>query len=258
VALFCSIKLSDKLKFTNKRRKELNEKKKEIIKLIIKLAVIAVIAALVAINYNTLTNIDIRQLVASSENELTAAATIVGIYGLKGIVFVIPASLIYISVGMAFSPLTAVAVNMLGISLEVIVSYLFGIMLGGEYVENLLKKNKGGRKLLELKEQNKQSSVFIVRLLPVFPIDFASLFFGSVRFPFPKYFILSVLGIAPRVILFTILGDKVYDLIPMKLIITVILALLPVAAVAILIKWIVSKKKSRDKNGELVEKQDRI
>ena len=240
------------------RRFVLNEKKKEIIGLIIKLAVILVIAALVAINYNTLTNIDIRRLVASSKNELAAAATIVGIYGLKGIVFVIPASLIYISVGMAFSPLKAVAVNMLGISLEVIVSYLFGIMLGGEYVENLLKKNRGGRKLLELKEQNKQSSVFIVRLLPVFPIDFASLFFGSVRFSFPKYFILSVLGIAPRVILFTILGDKVYDLIPMKLIIKIIIVLLPVAAAVILVKWLVDRKKKRNENDGLVEKQDRI
>ncbi len=236
----------------------MKENKKEILKLGLKLSIIVIIMILAIVYYDRLTNIDIRQLVSSSSSEVAAALSVVGIYALKGIVFVIPASLIYISVGMAFSPLTAVIVNIAGISVEVIVSYLFGLMLGGEYVENLLKKNKGGRKLLELKQQNKQSSVFIVRLLPVFPIDFASLFFGSVKFSFPKYFILSVLGIAPRVILFTLLGDKVYDLIPMKLIITVILALLPVAAVAILVKWIISKKKSRDENGGLVEKQDQI
>jgi uncharacterized membrane protein YdjX (TVP38/TMEM64 family) len=185
--------------------------------------------------------------VSSSSSEVAAALSVVGIYALKGIVFVIPASLIYISVGMAFSPLTAVIVNIAGISVEVIVSYLFGLMLGGEYVENLLKKNKGGRKLLELREQNKQSSIFIIRLLPVFPIDFASLFFGSVKFSFPKYLILSVLGIAPRVILFTLLGDKVYDLIPMSLIIKIIIAVIPVLAVAIIVKWAVSRRKNTDK-----------
>lgn len=236
----------------------MNEKKKEIVKLIIKLTVIAVIAVLVIINYNTLTNIDIRQLVSSSKNELTAGAAVVGIYGLKGIVFVIPAMLVYVSVGMAFSPVKACIVNMLGIAVEVTVSYLFGLFLGGEYVENLLKKNRGGRKILELKEQNKQSSVFIVRFLPVFPIDFTSLFFGSVKFPFPKFLIFSILGIAPRVILFTILGDKVYDYIPMKLIITIIIALLPVAAIAVLVKWFVSKKKKQNGDGEAVEKSDSI
>ena len=226
----------------------MNDKTKEILKLTIKIAVILLILVLVILNYNTLTNIDIRALVASSENELTAGAAVVGIYALKGIVFVIPASLIYISVGMAFSPVKACIVNMLGIAVEIIVSYVFGLLLGGEYVENLLKKNKGGRKLLELREQNKQSSVFIVRFLPVFPIDFTSLFFGSVKLPFIKYFVFSFLGLVPRVILFTILGDRVYDLIPMKLIIKIIIALLPVAAVAILVKWMISKKKNQSDN----------
>ncbi len=222
----------------------MKENKKEIIKLLLKLSVIIAIMILAIVYYDELTHIDVRQLVASSSSEITAGLSVVGVYALKGIVFVIPASLIYISVGMAFSPLTAVIVNIAGITVEVIVSYLFGLMLGGEYVENLLEKNKGGRKLLELKEQNRQSSIFIIRLLPVFPIDFASLFFGSVKFSFPKYLILSVLGIAPRVILFTLLGDKVYDLIPMTLIIKIIIAVIPVAVIAILAKWIYSRKKN--------------
>ena len=222
----------------------MKENKKEIIKLLLKLSVIIAIMILAIVYYDELTHIDVRQLVASSSSEITAGLSVVGVYALKGIVFVIPASLIYISVGMAFSPLTAVIVNIAGITVEVIVSYLFGLMLGGEYVENLLKKNKGGRKLLELKAQNRQSSIFIIRLLPVFPIDFASLFFGSVKFSFPKYLILSVLGIAPRVILFTLLGDKVYDLIPMTIIIKIIIAVIPVAVIAILAKWIYSRKKN--------------
>ncbi len=220
--------------------------KKEIAGLALKLGVIIALFAAVLLNYDRLVNIDIRALVEGSGSELTAAASIVGIYALKGLVFVIPASLVYISVGMAFSPLKACIINMLGIAVEITVSYLFGLFVGGDYVEGLLQKNKGGRKLLSLKEQKKQSSVIAVRFLPVFPIDFTSLFFGSMKMSFPKYFLFSLIGLAPRVLLFTVLGDKVYDLIPMKFIVTAIIVLVAVAAVAIPVKWIVSKRKKSE------------
>ena len=224
----------------------LRESKKDLVKLILKIAFILAILAAVIINYNRLVNIDIRALVASSSSETAAAAAITGIYALKGMVFVIPASLVYISVGMAFSPVKACIINMIGIAVEITVSYLFGLFVGGDYVENLLKKNKGGRKILELKEQNKQSSVILIRFLPVFPIDFTSLFFGSVKMNFPKYFLFSLLGLAPRVILFTLLGDRVYDLIPMPVIIKIIIALIPVAAAVMLISHIVKKRRKTE------------
>ena len=228
--------------------KKLSEKTKDILKLILKLVFVAAVFIAVVVNYDRLVNIDIRALVSGSTSETAAAAGVVGIYALKGMVFVIPASLIYISVGMAFSPLKACIINMLGIAAEVTVSYFFGRFVGGEYVEKLLSKNKGGKKLLSLKEQKKQSSVIAVRFLPVFPIDFTSLFFGSMKMPFLKYLIFSIIGLAPRVLLFTVLGDKVYDLIPMKIIVRVIIAVIPIAVAVFLIKWIVSRKKSTKEN----------
>lgn len=222
----------------------MKRKQKEILKLSIKLIFILVIMAVVVLNYDSLTNIDVRALVSSASSPAAAYAIVLSVYIVKGIVFVIPASLIYISVGMAFSPLTAVILNVAGIALEVMVSYLIGRFLGGDYVTGLLERNKGGKKLLEFKEKNGKASVFIIRFLPVFPIDFSSLFFGSMKLAFFKHLIFSVLGIAPRVILFTVLGDKIYDYIPMSLIIKVIILLIPIAALSIIIKWIISKKKS--------------
>lgn len=57
-----------------------------------------------------------------------------------------------------------------------------------------------------------------------------------------SYLLLSVAGIAPRVILFTLLGDTIYDYIPMKLIITLILIAVPAAAVAILARVLYRRK----------------
>lgn len=223
----------------------ITEKKKEILKAALKIAVALAVFIAVLCNYDTLTHLDMRTLAAAAPSLLAAVLTVLGVYVLKGLVFVIPASLFYISVGMAFEPLTAVAVNLAGILLEVTVSYVFGRFLGGAYITKLLQSKKGGQRILEM--QNKRSgaaSVFVMRLLPVFPIDFVSLFLGGSKYPFVKYLLLSVAGIAPRVILFTLLGDTIYDYIPMRLIITLIVIAVPVAAIAVLIRMLYRRKKS--------------
>lgn len=223
----------------------ITEKKKEILKAALKIAVALAVFIAVLCNYDTLTHLDMRTLAAAAPSLLAAVLTVLGVYVLKGLVFVIPASLFYISVGMAFEPLTAVAVNLAGILLEVTVSYVFGRFLGGAYITKLLQSKKGGQRILEM--QNKRSgaaSVFVMRLLPVFPIDFVSLFLGGSKYPFLKYLLLSVAGIAPRVILFTLLGDTIYDYIPMRLIITLIVIAVPMAAIAVLIRMLYRRKKS--------------
>lgn len=223
----------------------ITEKKKEILKAALKIAVALAVFIAVLCNYDTLTHLDMRTLAAAAPSLLAAVLTVLGVYVLKGLVFVIPASLFYISVGMAFEPLTAVEVNLAGILLEVTVSYVFGRFLGGAYITKLLQSKKGGQRILEM--QNKRSgaaSVFVMRLLPVFPIDFVSLFLGGSKYPFVKYLLLSVAGIAPRVALFTLLGDTIYDYIPMRLIITLIVIAVPMAAVAVLIRMLYRRKKS--------------
>lgn len=223
----------------------ITEKKEEILKAALKIAVALAVFVAVLCNYDTLTHLDMRTLAAAAPSLLAAVLTVLGVYVLKGLVFVIPASLFYISVGMAFEPLTAVAVNLAGILLEVTVSYVFGRFLGGAYITKLLQSKKGGQRILEM--QNKRSgaaSVFVMRLLPVFPIDFVSLFLGGSKYPFVKYLLLSVAGIAPRVALFTLLGDTIYDYIPMRLIITLIVIAVPMAAIAVLIRMLYRKKKS--------------
>ena len=80
-----------------------------------------------------------------------AVLTIWGVYLVKSVLFILPASLIYISIGMAFPTPTACLISLIGIILEVTVTYFLGVFLGGDYVEKLLRKSKGGQKILEKK-----------------------------------------------------------------------------------------------------------
>ena len=216
---------------------------KETLKVLLRVAVAMVIFIIATINYDKLKNIDISQIVDASSNMIIAIGTIWGVYLVKSVLFILPASLIYISIGMAFNTGTACLISLVGIILEVTVTYYLGLFLGGDYVNNLLKKSNPGKKILDMKLNENFPTLLGIRALPVFPIDFVSLFWGASQCRFPRYFIASVVGIMPRVVLFTILGDGIYDYIPIHLIIKLIIIAIPIGAIIYLVKYFIRVKK---------------
>ncbi len=226
----------------------MNKKTKATLLALLRAAVAMTIFVVAVINYEKLKNIDVRAIVESSSNVYLAVGTIWGVFLVKSVLFIIPASLIYISVGMAFDPVTACLINLVGIVLEVTVTYFLGVFLGGDYVEKLLRKSKGGQKILDMKFNENIPAFLAIRALPVFPIDFVSLFWGASRAKFLRYFVISVVAIMPRVVLFTILGDGIYDYIPIHLIIKLVIIAIPIGVVIYLIKHFVKTygKKSEE------------
>ena len=218
------------------------EKHRDILMLILRCAVAVALFVTAVVNYERLTKIDMRALVEGSGSTVAAIVVIIGIFAIKSVLFIIPASMIYISVGMAFPIAGAIAINFAGIALEVTVTYLLGRFLGGEYVEKRLKGSKAGDKVLALGDGKKLSALFLVRLLPVFPIDFVSLFLGATKMSYWKYMLISLGGIMPRVILFTILGDGIYDYIPMDKIVLIIVCCIPIVILWWVIKFFRSRK----------------
>ena len=121
----------------------MNKRTKETLLALLRAAVAMTIFVLGVVNYEKLKNIDVRALVEASTGMIAAIGTIFGIYIVKSVLFIIPASLIYISVGMAFAPWQAILINFIGIVIEVSVTYVLGLFLGGDYVNKLLSKSKG-------------------------------------------------------------------------------------------------------------------
>lgn len=221
--------------------------KRETVKNIIKIAVAAAIFVTAIVNYDFLSNLDIRILIAGASSIFIAELIILGVYAVKAVMMVVPASLIYISVGMAFDPKRAVIVNLLGIALEVTVTYFLGKFLGKDAVEKKIRNTKAGDKFFTMLDKNRNAAIFLMRFIPAFPIDFSSLFMGAFDFKFFPYLIFSVLGIAPRVIAFTVIGEGIYELIPMKYIVLAVICAIPVVTAVLLIKkFVVKKKKSEE------------
>ncbi len=222
----------------------MSKKTKATLLALLRAGVAMAIFVIAVINYERLKNIDIRAIVEASSSILLAVLTIWGVYLVKSVLFIIPASLIYISIGMAFPTVNACLISLVGIILEITVTYFLGLFLGGDYVNRLLSKSKGGQKILDTKINDNFPAFLVIRALPVFPIDFVSLFWGASKAKFPRYFFASVIGIMPRVILFTILGDGIYDYIPIHLIIQIVICAIPVGVVIYLIRHFIKMKGS--------------
>ncbi len=216
--------------------------------LAVRIIISSVIIAVIIWKYNDLVNIDMRMLIDSSNSEIAAVGSILGVYLLKAVLFVIPASIVYTAVGVAFDVWIAIAINAAGILIEVCATWLLGRILGGDNVEKLIARSKKGQKILKIKDKKKYSAIFGIRAVPVFPIDFVSLFLGASKMKFVPYLLISFFGIMPRVILFTVLGNSIYDYIPMKYIVIGVI----VIVFAALIAWVV-RYALKIKNGQPIK-----
>ncbi|HPZ00300.1 MAG TPA: hypothetical protein PLS28_02400 [Clostridiales bacterium] len=112
---------------------------------VLRVALVLAIVLVIVFHYEDLEDLDVRGLVEMAPSVWLAALIAILIYAVKGAVMVIPASLVYLSIGVAFETWQAIIINIVGIFVELSVSYLVGRFVGGERVEKLLaKKTESG------------------------------------------------------------------------------------------------------------------
>ena len=226
-------------------------KKKDIFLIILRCVVALSLFAVAIIYYEELSTIDVTKLADVTDKLTVLILLVLAVYVIKALVFVVPASVVYVAVGAIMNPLLAVAVNLFGIFIEVTVTYFLGSFLGKEAVYRILSKKEIGKKLLAKDIQNKPSVLVAIRAVPAFPIDFVSLFYGASGCSYLRYALLSVAGISWRVILFTLLGDAIFSWIPMDKIILLVICFIPVGVVYYLVKkFVLEPKKNSEKTGE--------
>ena len=189
----------------------------------IRVAFVIAVTVTVILKYRELVSLDVRGLVAHADNVYIAALSVLGVYALKSVLFVIPASMLYMSAGLAFDFLSGLLINALGIFIELNLTFLVGRFLGGDRVEKKLRETKYGEKIISLRDEKTAQK-------------------------YPHYMLVSFFGIMPRVIIITLLGDKIYDYLPRELMMILIILAIIGALVFGTVKYI--KKVSSKKNGQ--------
>lgn len=96
--------------------------------------------------------------------------------------------------------------------------------------------------------------LFALRLIPGFPLGSVSRIYGSLRFPYWRFILLSAAGFAPKLLSYTFMGTNVFDplssafLVPLMIVLTISGAsLLCVNLIWLLVeKSVSSSKKNKD------------
>ena len=85
-------------------------KKKDIFLIILRCVIALTLFAVAIIYYDELSNIDVRALADVTDKLVVLIAMILAVYVIKALVFVVPASVVYVAVGAIMNPVLAVFV----------------------------------------------------------------------------------------------------------------------------------------------------
>lgn len=145
------------------------------------------------------------------ENPFFAALVFVALYAAKSIVFVFPILILEAAAGFFFPYWQAVAVNIIGLSVGLIIPYFIGRFSDIEKTQNIIEKYPKMKKLSEFEEKNIFFLCFFLRLIYLLPGDILTLYFGMKKVPFYKNFIGGIAGLIPFMLLATFFGANISD-----------------------------------------------
>ncbi|MHC1750081.1 MAG: TVP38/TMEM64 family protein [Cellulosilyticaceae bacterium] len=166
------------------------------------------------------------------KNEFAAAGVILLLYTIKSILFFIPVQIMYIISGIIFSPLHAILINIIGLIIELTLTFYVGKFAGQELAHKIAEKSPRVKKAMQMSDKS-NIMVMVVRMIPIFPIEPLSVVFGAVEYSYVPYMIASLLGLMPGMIPFALMGNAAQNPLSKEFIIPFIVSLI-FASVAII------------------------
>lgn len=140
---------------------------------------------------------------------LTIALIIIAFTVVKSFALVFPPAVIFAVSGLLFDNLwVAIAVNLIGVALGMIMPYYLGKFAGKDLLDSLKARFPKIRKLDDFAGRNEFMVVYVVKAAGVVPSDLMNVIYGAMDVNFTKFFIASNLGTLPFNILFTLLANK--------------------------------------------------
>ena len=120
----------------------------------------------------------------------------------------IPLSFLCVISGMVFPLAQALVLNVVFIFFFFSVKYVEGTFLGGGWTGMILnlKQMRFVRDWIHFKGNGNPYILCVTRVIPLIPLGMVSKYYGSMRYDFLYYSILSMVGFAPRLYIYTKLG----------------------------------------------------
>ena len=145
------------------------------------------------------------------QNPVHAALLMQGLFLLKGMDFVMHSGLLFAANGVMFPLPLDLALNFLGAAVMLTPGFFAGKALGQPIVRYIEEKYPKFRRLADVPLRSELTIAILLRAIGL-PATAASVYLGAVRMRFWPYLFGSLLGFAPLIVAFTVMGDGLGDL----------------------------------------------
>ncbi len=172
------------------------------------------------------------------------------LYAVRSVV-PIPFPFLIIMTGVMFKPINAVIINTAGFCIVTFITYWFGRYTGGGFALKQLNKYENVRHiLLESKNKTKLSVLVAVRIVPAIPINLVSTMYGGMKTPFIRFMIASIIGFAPKIIVYSVMGGNITQPFTWQFMGPVIVLLILTGTVTFSVNKALEKRKGEQKDDE--------
>lgn len=206
-------------------REEINEKDKKRFVSLIAILIVFVVLGLILASYINDTPLDkIRRL--SEAHILIIPSLFLISFALLSL-FAIPTWPLAVLSGILFSFPIALLLTNIGAVIGATGAFALSRKLGRNFVASLIKKR--GAKLERydrLIEEHPFTTVFLLRLIPIFPSNIVNYLLGLTKVALSTFIIATTLGFIPAEIAFILAGRSSYSLNPYELLVAIVIILL--------------------------------
>jgi uncharacterized membrane protein YdjX (TVP38/TMEM64 family) len=149
--------------------------------------------------------------IAHLEDKWLFVAAIFLLFAVKSFIPIYPTPTVCFLTGAMLPMYLSVPVNVVGFCILLTIRYFAGKRFGAGGAWYLLRRYDRLRRLIEQDGNGNSSLLIILRLVPVMPVNSISGIYGSLRFDYWRFILLSVIGYMPKIISYTFVGRNVYD-----------------------------------------------
>lgn len=138
----------------------------------------------------------------------------------------IPLGFLCMISGLVFPMNKAMLINLAGIFIFFTVKYIEGSWIGGGWAGMILniKQLKFVRDWIQYRGNGNPYVLSVTRLIPIIPLGMVSKYYGSMKYDFIYYTVLSIIGFAPRLYVYTKLGSEIKNPFSVQFIVLLMIA----------------------------------
>lgn len=187
------------------------------------------------------------------ENTVATSVVLLLLSAVKSITFVDYSGLIYAASGILFPLPYAIFINTLGTIVMTTIPFFIGRKSGGQGIRTLIAKYPKMSILLEIPQKNEVFVSCLVRIIGCLPSDPVGMFLGASGIRYFPYLCGTLIGFAPTIVAFSVMGGNINDVSSPAFIISAVfmVAMIVLSVVLYLIRKAKSRKKPADsKNTE--------